>query len=38
LSLAIRHRDGRFCSARYRNFEDASCFILVELANQELVK
>lgn len=38
LSLAIRYRDGRFCSSRYKNFEDASCFILVELANQDLVK
>ena len=38
LSLAIRYRDGRYCSSRYRNFEDASCFILVELANQDLVK
>ena len=38
LSLAIRSRDGRFCGSRYRNFEDASCYILVELANQDLVK
>ncbi len=38
LSLAIRYRDARYCSSRYRNFEDAACFILVELANQDLVK
>ncbi|MCM3869447.1 MAG: hypothetical protein ND895_01950 [Pyrinomonadaceae bacterium] len=38
LNLAIKYRNAKFCTSRYRHFEDASCYILVELANQDLVK
>ncbi len=38
LNLAIKYRNAQFCTSRYRHFEDSSCFILVELANQDLVK